>query len=260
MWKAKSWCKASWPWVRAETLQPGRMLCGWLEFVFLGELNGFFKWEHRRNSLGFRWYKIFESILRCRKMSVKILGWGAAGCLSLRFRSCTALQWGWWGQSGTRLLHELLISLCCHAQEHIAVWLSAVMLFPFVHAAAGFPKAVPQGSPDAAGTSCVAHSWSLFWFLPHFGGLEKGGLCSQHSSAYWYTCIPSCFPAPSPSWVLTFSGTVVAGWDHSGAALCQQPRGLLGSVPENFTLSTLANLLRKICLVLLKILLCKTAS
>lgn len=31
----------------------------------------------------------------------------------------------------------------------------------------------------------------------------------------------------------------------AGTALCWQPRGLLGSIPENFTLSTLAKLLRK---------------
>lgn len=83
------------------------------------------------------------------------------------------------------------------------------------HAAAGLPTAVPQGSPYAAGTSCAAHRWSLFWSLPHSGEHEKSGPCSQHSSAYRYTsCIPSCFPALCPCSVPTFGGTALAGWDQ----------------------------------------------
>lgn len=175
--------------------------------------------------------------------------------IHLLYRSAVGLMGAEWH---TPLLRGLLISLCCPAQGHVAVQqglcLAAVLLL-FLHADAGLPKAVPQGSHR-----CSAHRYSLFWFHPHFG---KHGLCSQHSSPFGYTsCIPSHFSALCPSdglspylWWLCSSRMGPAG-----AAFCWQPRGLLGSIPERFTLSTLAKLLRKIWSVLLKILLCKTAS
>lgn len=118
-------------------------------------------------------------ILRCRKIVGKDFGLRSSRLfilqIQLLYSSAVGLVGAEWH---TSLLHGLLLSLCCRAQGRVAVWQglrSAVMLLLFVHAAVGFPKAVPQGSPHAAGTSCAAHRWSLFWFLPHLAGMRRVG-------------------------------------------------------------------------------------
>lgn len=149
MWKAKWWCKASWPWVRAGTLQPGRVLSGWLEFMVLGELNGFFKWNRRRNPLGFRRYELCI-LMRCRKIVRKDFGLRSSRLfipqIQLLYSSAVGLVGAEWH---TPLLHGLLVSLCYHAQGHVAVrqgLCSATMLFLLMQLQ-GFLQLYPRALP-----------------------------------------------------------------------------------------------------------------
>lgn len=145
--------------------------------MVLGELNGFFKWNRRRNPLGFRRYELCI-LMRCRKIVRKDFGLRSSRLfipqIQLLYSSAVGLVGAEWH---TPLLHGLLVSLCYHAQGHVAVrqgLCSATMLFLLMQLQ-GFLQLYPRALPMQLAQAAQLTGGPCFSSFPTLGSMRRVG-------------------------------------------------------------------------------------